>query len=89
MVSYKNVPFSFFMYSSADPGCLSRITDPNFSIPDPGSASINVSILTSVADPDPGSGIGCLFYPWIRDPGWVESQHPDPGSGMNNPDHIF
>ena len=30
----------------------------------------------SVADPDPGSGMG-------------ESQHPDPGSGMNNPDHIF
>jgi hypothetical protein len=30
-----------------------------------------------------------LFDPWIRDPGWVESQHPDPGSGMNNPDHIF
>jgi hypothetical protein len=25
----------------------------------------------------------------IRDPGWVESQHPDPGSGMINPDHIF
>ncbi len=25
---------------------------------------------------------------WPRDPGWVESQHPDPGSGMNNPDHI-
>jgi hypothetical protein len=43
----------------------------------------------SVADPDPGSGIRCLFDPWIRDPGWVESQHPDPGSGMNNPDHIF
>ncbi len=38
---------------------------------------------------DPGSGIGCLFDPWIRDPGWVESQHPDRGSGMNNPDHIF
>ncbi len=33
--------------------------------------------------------IRCLFDPWIRDPGWVESQHPDPGSGMNNPDHIF
>ncbi len=31
----------------------------------------------------------CLFDPWIRDPGWIESQHPDPGSGMNNPDHIF
>jgi hypothetical protein len=45
----------------------------------------------SVADPDPGSGIGCLFDPWIRDPGsgMGESQHPDPGSGMNNPDHIF
>jgi len=43
----------------------------------------------SVADPDPGSGIGCLVDPWIRDPGWVESQHPDPGSAMNNPDHIF
>ena len=36
----------------------------------------------SVADPDPGYGIRL-------DPGWVESQHPDPGSGMNNPDHIF
>jgi hypothetical protein len=45
----------------------------------------------SVADPDPGSGIGCLFDPWILDPGsgMGESQHPDPGSGMNNPDHIF
>jgi hypothetical protein len=30
----------------------------------------------SVADPDPGSGMG-------------ESQHQDPGSGMNNPVHIF
>jgi hypothetical protein len=26
-----------------------------------------------------GSGIRCLFDLWIRDPGWVESQHPDPG----------
>ncbi len=33
-----------------------------------------------------GSGIRCLFDPWIRDPGWVKSK--DPGSGMNNPDHI-
>jgi hypothetical protein len=24
-----------------------------------------------------GSGIRCLFDPWIRDPGMVESQHPD------------
>jgi len=45
----------------------------------------------SVADPDPGFGIRdpVLFDPWIRDPEMGESQHPDPGSGMNNPDHIF
>jgi hypothetical protein len=32
----------------------------------------------------------CLFDPWIRDPGWVKNQDPDPrsGSGMNIPDHI-
>jgi hypothetical protein len=36
---------------------------------------------TSVADPDPGSGIGCLFGPWIRDPGWekVSIRIRDPG----------
>jgi hypothetical protein len=27
---------------------------------------------------DPGSGAS-FFYPWIRDPGWVKSQDPDPG----------
>jgi hypothetical protein len=32
-----------------------------------------------------GSGIRCLFNPWIRDGG--KNQDPDPG-GMNNPDHI-
>jgi hypothetical protein len=26
-----------------------------------------------------GSGIRCLFDPWIRDSGWVKSQDPDPG----------
>ncbi len=26
-----------------------------------------------------GSGIRCLFDPWIRDPGWVKSQDPDLG----------
>jgi hypothetical protein len=46
-------------------------------------------VANSVADPDPGLGIGCHFDPWIRDPGWEKVQHPDPGSGMNNPDHIF
>jgi hypothetical protein len=37
----------------------------------------------------PGSGILCLFDPWIRDPGWY-NQDPDPGSGsgMNILDHI-
>jgi hypothetical protein len=39
------------------------------------------SPLISVADPDPGSGIGCLFDPWIRD---GESQHPDPGYGIRD-----
>jgi hypothetical protein len=48
--------------------------------------------VTSVADPgsgvflSSGSGIRCLFDPWIRDPGWVKN--PDPGSGPNNPNHI-
>jgi len=30
---------------------------------------------------DPGSGIGCLFDPWIRDPGWekVSILIRDPG----------
>jgi hypothetical protein len=46
-----------------------------------------MTVLRGLADPGssafltPGSG--------ILDPGWVESHHPDPGSGMNNPDHIF
>jgi hypothetical protein len=37
-----------------------------------------------------GSGIRCLFDPWIWEPGWVKNQVPDPGSGSekNNPDHI-
>ncbi len=26
-----------------------------------------------------GSGIQCLFDPWIRDPGWVKNQDLDPG----------
>jgi hypothetical protein len=33
-----------------------------------------------------GSGIRCLFDPWIRDPGWVKKLRF--GSGMNIPDHI-
>jgi hypothetical protein len=38
----------------------------------------------SVADPDPGSGIGCFFVPGIRDGRKSASE-----SGMINPDHIF
>jgi hypothetical protein len=38
---------------------------------------------------DPGSGAFLTPGSGIRDPGWVESQHPDPGCGKNNPDHIF
>jgi hypothetical protein len=37
----------------------------------------------SVVDPDPESGIQCLFDPWIRDPGWVDSiriRDEQPGS---------
>jgi hypothetical protein len=45
-------------------------------------------LLTSVADPDPGSGAFLTPGSRIRDPGWVTCQDPDPGSGMNNPDHI-
>ncbi len=37
----------------------------------------------SVADPDPG--LGTFLTPGS---GMGESQHQDPGSGMNNPDHI-
>jgi hypothetical protein len=53
-------------------------------------ACIKMTFFTSsVADLDPGSGaFFTLFDPWLRDPGWVKSQDPDPGSGMNNPDHI-
>jgi hypothetical protein len=40
-----------------------------------------IVLTPSVADPDPGSGIGCFFDPWIRDPGWekVSIRIRDPG----------
>jgi hypothetical protein len=41
-------------------------------------------VKSSVADPDPG--LGAFSTPGS---GMGESQHPDPGSGMNIPDHIF
>jgi hypothetical protein len=76
-----------------DPGSGINIPDPQHWIIDTVQIVKTVVVIkmekSSVGDPDLGSGIGCLFDPWIRDPGWVESQYPDPGSGMNNPDHIF
>jgi hypothetical protein len=47
--------------------------------------------VTSVADPDPRLGAFLTPGSGIRDTGtrMGESHHPDPGSGMNNPDHIF
>jgi hypothetical protein len=37
-----------------------------------------------------GSGIRCLFDPWIRDPGWVKKSRSGPGIRIqdNIPDHI-
>jgi hypothetical protein len=51
-----------------------------------------IALAGSVEDPDPGSGAflipgsGAFLIPGS---GMGRSQHPDPGSGMNNPDHIF
>jgi hypothetical protein len=47
-----------------------------------GTTGTNKDILMQYCGP--GSGIGCLFDPWIRD--WRKSAS---GSGMNNPDDIF
>ncbi len=74
---------------------FTRIPDLNFYISDPESwvkeipdPESGIWIYTkeykyfySVADPDPGSGIGYLFDPWIRDPGWekVSIRIRDPG----------
>ncbi len=43
----------------------------------------NLQVGASDRDPnlqccETGSGIRCLFDPWIRDPGWVKSQDTDP-----------
>jgi hypothetical protein len=63
--------------SVADPGCLSRIQffpsrilDPNFSIPDPGSLSKNLSILTQkIVSKLSGYDPGCSSRIRIPDPG--------------------
>ncbi len=54
-----------------------------------------VILIGSLPPPHPqccgsGSGIGCLLTPvsGIRDPVWAKCQDPDPGSRINNQDHI-
>jgi hypothetical protein len=73
-----------------DPGWVKKLRPRSgMNIPDHISESLETIFWGKIRCCGSGSGIGCLFDPWFRDPGWVESQHPDPGSGMNNPDHIF
>ncbi len=90
--------------SVADPGCLSRIPDPTFfhpgsrirtvSIPDPGSSSKNLSIITPKKakkwflsskkfDPGCSSRIRMLTFshPGTRIQGLKKHPIPDPGSG--------
>ncbi len=52
-------------------------------------SSCQADVISSVADPDPGSGIGCLFDLWIRDLESGMGKKSGSGSGMNNPYHIF
>jgi len=47
-----------------------------------------LTVLSSVADPDPGSGAVVTLGFGIRGPGWVKNQDPDTGTGMNIPNHI-
>jgi hypothetical protein len=58
-------------------------TDPQFWC-----GSLLYSTKTSVAVPDPGFGIRCLFDHWILDPGWVKSLDPEWSGRNNNHDHI-
>jgi hypothetical protein len=48
---------------------------------------VHCTVLISVADPDPGSGIRCFFTPRIRDTdpgsGMEQWSDPDPGSGIS------
>jgi hypothetical protein len=50
------------------------------------------SLLQSAAepdmDPDPESGIRCLFDPWIGDQGSGMGKISGSGSWISNPDHI-
>jgi hypothetical protein len=50
-----------------------------------------LNIVHSVADPDPGSGILCLFDPWIWYPGsGIRNRiFLDPGSWFQDPKLIY
>jgi hypothetical protein len=51
-----------------------------------GSAADQSLKYTNFSVADPGSGIRCLFNPWIQGPGWVKKSGYGPG--MNNPHRI-
>ncbi len=90
------------MYLFADPDALTRwVSTGTYSVsPHPDSMNLDqihlyryvpiywsrcTDVVSSVADP--GSGIWCLFDPWIRDPEWVfsGSRISDPGSRIPTP----
>ncbi len=86
--------FVYYLFQCCESGMF--ITDPNFPIPDPGSASKNLSILTQkivsmrseiwsglfISDPDLGIRI-LIFHPYrIPDPGVKNA--PDPGANIYN-----
>jgi hypothetical protein len=70
--------------SVADPGCLSRIPDPTFSIPDPG-YELSPSRIRTVSIPDPGSASKNLSI--LTQKKWfLSSRKYDPGCSSRIPD---
>jgi hypothetical protein len=81
-------------FSVADPGCLSRILDPNFSIlehrvkkiPDPGSGSMNLSILNLKTVSKLTEQLSGMFIPDLDDFLLSRIPNPDPRSrGQKTP----
>jgi hypothetical protein len=59
---------AFYLNADSDPDLDHRGSQTNADRdPDPAQSMLNM-VMESVADLDPGSGIGCLFHTWIRDP---------------------
>ncbi len=69
-----------FYCSVSDPDSIRSVD------PDPAKKTTQIEI-SSVADPDPGSGIGYLFDPWIRDlgSGIRDGRKSASGSGIRDP----